>query len=293
MTLKEARLWIQQELVPAYAPEEASILAQQILTWALNLPFSQLITTSDNQLSDTDHRRIAQVIKEHLRDHKPLQYCFGTVPFLGTTLMVRPPVLIPRPETEWWVDLIIQALKRAPRAPHTLLDIGTGSGCIAISLALAFPKATIYAVDIEPEALRLAQENAALARCTNIIFVLSHLYDQLPQGITFNCILSNPPYISKTEYQQLDPQVALWEDPQALKADDDGYALLSSIIMQAPQWLTHDPHFAQVPQLAVEIGAQQAKRVHALMKAAGLRSQIFTDLAQKDRLVTGEVIYEL
>lgn len=292
MTLKEARFWIQQELALMYTPEEASILAQQILTWVLNLPLSQLITSQDTKLSDTDHRRIEQVLEEHLKDHKPLQYCFGTVPFLATTLRVRPPILIPRPETEWWVDLIIGTLQKAPRAPQSLLDIGTGSGCIAISLALAFPEATIYAVDCEPEALKLAKENAALAGCTNIIFVQSNLYEQLPQEVTFDCILSNPPYISETEYQQLDPQVGRWEDPQALKAADDGYALLNSIITQAPRWLTHDPQFAQVPQLAVEIGAQQATRVQAFMKAAGFHPQTFTDLAQKDRLVTGKIIYE-
>jgi release factor glutamine methyltransferase len=164
----------------------------------------------------------------------------------------------------------------------------TGSGCIAVALAQAFPKATVYAVDNNPEALKLTKENALLNNCTNIITVESDLFENL-NGLTFDCIVSNPPYVTEEEWETLDPVVKNWEDPHALVSYDYGLGIIKKIITEAAKRLNKDPEFAQreVPQLLLEIGETQGVAVADLMLAAGFVPTIHQDDAGKDRFVTG------
>lgn len=289
MNRNQARSKLTQELLYKYPQHEASVLAQHLLMWALSEPLATLLAHPDEPLTSEQVLLIEQVLKEHLLDHKPLQYCIGTIPFLSATIRVRPPILIPRPETEWWVDLIIQQLRNINK-PLTLLDMCTGSGCIAIALAQAFPHASVYAVDSEPKALELAQENAVLNKCPQITFIQSNLFEHVPKELRFDCIMSNPPYISESEYEELEPDVRLWEDPGALRTSEEGLFLIRHIIEQAPHWLTKEPLFIQshTPQLALEIGETQAHAVSSLFRTSGFKPQVYKDLAHKDRLVTGE-----
>ncbi len=234
-SLSEQEAWwmlqhITSKTRAALLHEPASLLPQQQL---------QMIDDWINKLSD---------------ESMPLSYLLGSVPFLDLNITVRPPILIPRPETEEWVADLIQKLQ--PHAPKivTILEIGTGSGCIALALAKAFPHAIITAADINPAALLLAQENADLNEIRNVRFVESNLFDalsidenkthgsQIPPGITtFDLIVSNPPYIDPIHKSTMMPQVLQWEDEHALFAQDDGLHLLKEIIRQAPKYLNHQP----------------------------------------------------
>jgi release factor glutamine methyltransferase len=193
------------------------------------------LTYNNYQLSDKENKILQTALTEIATLHKPLAYIIGWVPFLDCTLDVKPPILIPRPETEAWVNDLIVAINQTQQTMLRILDIGTGSGCIAIALAKAFPQAQVYALDISTEALALAEHNSKKNNVKNIAFIQSDLFSNLPSDFRCDLIVSNPPYIPPTAH--LEPSVKNWEDPQALFADNQGRAIITKIIDQAPQFL--------------------------------------------------------
>jgi release factor glutamine methyltransferase len=237
-----------------------------------------------------------QTLKEwmhNLVDKKePIQYLLGSVPFNGVTILVRPPILIPRPETEEWCVHLIEQLKPLAHHAFTILDLCCGSGCLAIAFAKALPKATIYALDINPAALELTRENANYNSAANVITLQSDLFQALPDGIQFDLIVSNPPYISPQEWETLDDSVKLWESEQALLAQDHGLAVIKNIVARAPEYLRSSTMFPRlnIPQLMVEIGYNQGKMVANIFKQAGY-SNITThkDAQGLDRTVSGSL----
>jgi release factor glutamine methyltransferase len=222
-------------------------------------------------------------------DREPLQYLIGTVPFLNTQILVAPPTLIPRIETEQWVGDLLEHLKFLPHKPLTILDLCTGSGCIAIALAKNLPQATVYAVDIMPAAIELTKKNIEHNQVKNVQVIQSDLWQQVPQ-VKFDIIVSNPPYVTEQEWQELEPCVTNWEDKTALVAVHDGLDIIQRIIEQAPSFLQTPSVITKhyLPQLMIEIGYKQGKKVVDLMKATGFNDvTILQDLAQKDRVVIG------
>ncbi len=290
MTIQETLAWLQTILSSKYDQQQAAILARQLLSWTLEVSEAFLIAHPDNPVTQEQQDKLFNAVQDHLNTHKPLQYILGTAPFLSSMIVVRPPTLIPRPETEYWCHFIITLLKKLNRPQLTLLDMCTGSGCVAVALAQAFPEATIYAVDNSPEALALTKENAAQNNCTNIITIQSDLFEALPDSM-FDCIVSNPPYVTQEEWETLEPVVKHWEDPHALVAYDYGLSIIKRIIAEAPRHLKRDPLFAErgVPQLLIEMGETQAENVVSSMKHAGFTPTVHTDLAGKERFVTGEL----
>jgi release factor glutamine methyltransferase len=228
-------------------------------------------------------------IYRQCHEHMPLQYLLGTVPFLDLELFVEPPILIPRPETEEWVARLCTTLQGLSNKKLRIIDIGTGTGCIALSLAHALPKSEVIALDINPQALELARKNATHNKITNVTFIQSDLFAQV-HG-TADLIVSNPPYISEDELSSLDASVVLWEDLQALQADDHGLGVIKKIIEQAPGYLS--PHKKElntkgIPQLMIEIGYRQGPGVLDLMQQAGyIKVTLDRDLAGHDRVVQG------
>ncbi len=285
MTIKETLSWLRDNLSQKYDTQESSQLARHLVQWVLDKPDSFLITHQDTQVSKESIDLLYKALEQHLTNNKPLQYIFGTAPFLSSMIMIRPPTLIPRPETESWTHTIINYLKKLNKPKLTLLDMCTGSGCIAVSLAQAFPEATVYAVDKSPEALELTKENAQHNNVTNIITIKSDLFENVPD-ILFDCIVSNPPYVTQKEWETLDPGVKDWEDQQALVAQDHGLSIIKRIISEAPNRLKRDPLYT-IPQLVIEIGETQGKTVADLMSYAGFKTQIHKDDAGKERFVTG------
>ena len=216
------------------------------------------------------------------QDHKPLAYILGWVPFLDLELHVVPPTLIPRPETEFWVAQLIENLQASGQKNLTILDIGTGSGCIALSLAQALPTAHIYAVDIAQSALDLATKNTALHNITNVTFLQSNVFEQVPAGVQFDLIVSNPPYIDPAAHLQ--PSVLEWEDHKALFAPDCGMEIVEKIITQAHRYLKKND--ALDWQMVMEIDVSQGHLVQKLATDCRFDSVVIKkDQFDRDRTV--------
>jgi len=227
-------------------------------------------------------------IKKIIQEHYPLQYFLGAVPFGDMELLVKPPTLIPRPETEEWVDALIKKLRPFKRERLTIMDMCTGSGCIALLLAQALPKSTIYAVDSKNEALVLAQENAQKNNITNIVFLKSDCFKNIDATIQIDLFVSNPPYVTSAEFETLDPNVKNWEDKEALVAENNGLAFYELFTNVLKNYLKKDSILnKKVPRIVMEIGHLQADSIKNLFIKQGYSNIIVTkDMHQKDRTIT-------
>ncbi len=289
MTCQDALRYTISSIKDLYPADQAASIARWIVSWVTGFSSTQLITRQHTTLSTRQIQLLYELLHEHVVEHKPLQYLFGHVPFLGLDILVRPPLLIPRPETEYWCSHLISQLLPI-KAPLVILDVCTGSGCIATALAHFLPHAKVYASDISPLACALASENA-LKNGSAVTVFQSDLFFSIPSDLRFDLIVSNPPYISRKEWHQLPESVKKWEDPKALWAPKQGLGLLDEIITQAP--LKLKPHSElikhHIPQLVVEIGYKQGKLVEEIFHKAGFTAvMVHQDLAGKDRFVMGE-----
>ena len=273
------------------------ILCNQYAWWILEaltgknrahlIEHTTVILTTDQQLT------LASWLKKLIDEQFPLQYLLGSVPFCGVEILVEPPVLIPRPETEEWTVQLIHKLQKIMYPKITILDLCTGSGCIAIALAKALPNATIFASDIEEHALRMAEKNRIHNKTSNVTIIKSDLFESIPKDLKFDLIVGNPPYIAPEEWQELEPSVKNWEDKRALVAPDHGLKIIATIIDHAPAFLKPNDELANVgiPQLVLEIGFRQAGRVKELFDHAGYcHIEIEKDLEGKDRIACARVV---
>jgi release factor glutamine methyltransferase len=279
------------ELASLYpTPDEQYNVALLLVQKVTGLERAQLIASPTLQLTREQKEQLVALIKQHRDEHKPLAYMLGSVPFGELEILIKPPILIPRPETEEWVMHLAQQLKKLNEKKLSILDMCTGSGAIALALAQALPHATVYAVDIQEQALALAQENARHNTIRNVIFVHSDLFAQLPSPVTFDLIVSNPPYISEQEYAHLEASVTQWEDRTALVAHDNGLAIIQALVQQARTRLTNNQALenARLGNLYCEIGYAQGNALQQLFKQYGYKNvHIITDLAGRDRVVYG------
>lgn len=279
---------IEQQLLTIY---DDATLCRQYAWWLLEALTkqnkAQLIIAEKIKLSAAQEEQLNQWLDELIKQHKPLQYILGSVPFNDLEILVEPPILIPRPETEEWCLNLIEQLKKLPKKKLSILDLCSGSGCIALSLAKAFPAAHVYALDISEAAIALGKKNAQHNSITNVTFIQSDLFTNLPHNTRFDIIVSNPPYIARKAWEQLDESVKDWEDERALVANDDGLALIKKIISQSRTYLRATPG---IPNLLIEIGYDQGPAVVELFKRDGfVQAQILKDLEGKDRVVQGRV----
>ncbi len=203
-------------LAEAYAPREANALARLVFEDVLGMTQTDLYADKISEISEDDVRRLDIMLARLLR-HEPVQYVLGTAAFCGRTFRVAPGVLIPRPETE---ELVAWVIEEQQGKPLRLLDGGTGSGCIAVCLALELPKALVEAWDISPEALAIAEDNAHRLGA-KVRFCHRSLLAPPPVGETFHCIVSNPPYIRECEKQTMETNVLDHEPHLALFVPDD------------------------------------------------------------------------
>ncbi len=251
---------------------------------------AQLIAQKEIALTEKQEQQLAQWVEQHSKNLKPLQYILGSVPFCDLDIIVKSPVLIPRPETEEWCYNLIEQLKKLPNKKIKILDLCTGSGCIALALAKALPEVQVTGTDISDDALALAKKNAKHNNILNVTFIKSDVYGRVPKESAFDLIVANPPYIAETEWEQLSPMVKKWEDRHALVANQEGLAIIRRIIDKAHTFLIPNGEFQKlgVPQLVIEIGYLQGDSVKYLMENAGFQNVTITkDLAGKDRIVSG------
>ena len=202
-------LW--HQLAPLYGDGEAKAIAQMVYEVRFGLSLSDIYLGKDTQLS-ADCQAELQEIAKRLADNEPVQYVLGVADFCGRQYHVEPGILIPRPETEHLCRLITKHVAIGS-ANRKVLDIGTGSGCIAITLALDIPNSQVTAWDISPIALRVAKGNAEqLGANVNVIEndMLQQTYQVAPQ---WDLIVSNPPYICDNEAEQMEAN-ALYNEPE-------------------------------------------------------------------------------
>ena len=220
--------------------ESPQLTAEVLLAHQLKLDRIDLYLNFDQPLSENEISGYRSLIKRRLR-HEPLQYITGVQEFWSLDFMVGPQVLVPRPETELLVELAIKRIntlsKPAKHSP-TILDLGTGCGTIAVSLAKEIQQAQIRATDISAGALKMARLNAEKhGVLEQIEFSQGDLWDPLNQGITFDVIVSNPPYIASEEYDDLPPEVRDYEPRQALDGLEGGMAYIERIINGGPPFM--------------------------------------------------------
>ncbi|WFM80783.1 peptide chain release factor N(5)-glutamine methyltransferase [Streptococcus pluranimalium] len=237
-------------------------------------------TTTDfvlNQAKEVtpDDQKLLKEIFDHLKAHKPVQHYLGYAYFKDLTLTVSQDVLIPRPETEELVDLI---LSKNPTKPLKVLDIGTGSGAIALALKNQRLDWQVTALDISKTALEIAKQNGHKLGLT-INWLESDVFSQV-SGM-FDIIVSNPPYISEDDKEEVGTNVLLHEPHGALFAPNDGFAIYQQIIEEAPNYLSENG------QIYFEIGYKQARKVKEMLEKTFPNSTIaiLKDLFGKDRMV--------
>ena len=286
---------IRQKLAAVYADDT---LCQQYAWWILQAicekTKTELIIQETVMLSPEQEQKIDYWMELLVEEKMPLQYVLGSVPFADLEILVEPPTLIPRPETEEWCLYIVEHLLTLDNKKITILDLATGSGCIALTLADCVPQATIVATDVADVALELAEKNIEHNKKRNVTLIKSDLFDAIPAHMHFDMIVSNPPYITATEFIQLDETVTRWEDHNALVACDNGLAIIKKIIAQAPLFIHTNDEMKQknIPQIVIEIGYAQGKAVESLMLIAGYNDVlVHKDLEGKDRFVTGRIDY--
>ncbi len=252
--------------------------AELLVGHALGLQRMQLYIQFERLLTEAELAQIRPLVRRRGQG-EPVQYVVGTTDFHGLRVKVDRRALIPRPETE---QLVEQAILRVKAPPARILDLGTGTGAIALALAKHFPEAAVTAVDASPHALALARENAeALAFAARVSLLESNWFSALPAGEAFDLILSNPPYLSADEVSRSAPEVKDFEPQAALVgAGPAGLGDLEQILHSAPRYL------APGGLLALETGPTQHPALAPIAREAGfMQVESAKDLAGFDRFI--------
>ncbi len=255
------------------------LTAELLLAHVLSTTRVKLFMDLDRPLTKEELTTYRGLIQRRL-SHEPTQYLVGHKEFYGRRFTVDARVLIPRSETELLVEAGLQVLPK--ETPARVLDVCTGSGCIAVSIAAERPSASVWASDVSPDALEVAKTNAeALGVSSRVTFFLGSLLDSVPADARFDLVVSNPPYIPTKELPGLDPEVR--KEPRlALDGGDDGLAVIRPLVAAAATRLNPGGW------LALEIAEDQGARVKAVLEGAGLTDvRIEKDLARHERLVLG------
>jgi release factor glutamine methyltransferase len=275
--------FIKNELNGLYPEREIHSLTDIIISHTLGIPKHEIHIKKEMMPDDTDKLRIVEIVGE-LRLGKPIQYIFGYADFFGLNLHVSPAVLIPRPETEELVKWIID--DQSGKSP-VILDIGTGSGCIAIALKKNLLQSRIYACDISDAALKIAEENAKSQKA-DIVFFHKDIFDdgpinhpKRPADNLYDIIVSNPPYIPFKEKPFINMNVSGFEPVNALFVPDEDplifYRFIASFGLN---------HLKKNGQIYFEIHESSGPGVKLLLECSGYSNvTIRKDINEKNRMV--------
>lgn len=245
------------------------------LTYLLDINKSSVILRSGEELDSDIGLKLDGILEKYNKGY-PLQYALGEWEFYGLNFKVDERALIPRFETEIILDFIIKSSYKKDK----ILDIGTGSGAIAISLGRNLPTSRIIGSDIEEKALSLARENKERLKASNVSFIKSDLFEEISEK--FDIIISNPPYINQTDYDKLDER--LYHEPKsALLAKEDGLYYYKRIIKDAKAYLN------QGGRLVFEIGYDQKQRICELLNESDFKNiTCMKDYNDFDRFIIAE-----
>jgi release factor glutamine methyltransferase len=263
--------------VPDAVPGEAEILVSAVT----GIPRSRLFLSMDDDIGDASVRLFPLIARRSACE--PLQYVLGAWDFFGREFLLSPDTLIPRPETEGLAEKAVAALRRSTAVRPLALDVGTGSGAIAVTLAAEVPAAGVVATDISAGALRVACRNAARHGVADrVLPIRCDLLSALKCGGRFAVVVSNPPYVAEGEWPLLPPEVRNHEPQGALLAGRDGLSALRLLVAGAAGLLSPGG------ELWCEIGASQGEAVSALPCGSLRPLGIFPDLAGRDRYIGWE-----
>lgn len=250
-----------------------------LLEEALNITSLDIMLQPDRQVSPEESKAFQSFLDRRLA-HEPISQILGRRDFWSLTFIVNRHCLTPRPDSE---TLIEQALKAIPDRdkPLKILDMGTGSGCLLLSLMSEYPKSRGVGLDLSEQALAVAAANAQrLGFAERCDFLISDWAEQLPSTATFDVILSNPPYISEEERYDLAPDVRDYEPDMALFADENGYLEYQKLAKIIPE------HLKEGGMAFLEIGHTQGRGVQEIFqKTDAIDIQLTQDLAGRDRCV--------
>ena len=271
--------YIRSRLQPYYTAEEVSALSRIVCCDLFGQAPTDYYLGKDIALSPKKEQELEDIL-QRLSRFEPLQYIEGRTLFLGRELWVAPGVLIPRPETEELVELM---LKEIP-ADARILDVGTGSGCIAISLAKELPDALVTAWDVSPEALSVARANARKLQADVRFVECDVLACQVDEVGLYDVIVSNPPYVTEAEKADMEPNVLQWEPSLALFVpDDDPLRFYRRIAVLGRDML------ADGGRLYFEINRAYGREMVEMLRAMGyVGVRVEKDLSQNDRFVIAE-----
>ena len=268
MKIKQMLEKVKSELASAGTTDSAE--AEWLVALTLKIRRSEVYSLGERELTSKEQKKIEANLEKR-KQHIPLAYIVGDAEFYGMKFIVNENVLIPRPETEEVVEFALKHINKTSK----VLDIGTGSGTIAIAIA-AQKNCQVTAVDISEEALKIAGQNAK-NNIKKVEFIQSNVFSAL-DGRRFNVIISNPPYISETEYQTLMPEVKMYEPKIALVAEDDGLKIYKQIISGAPK------HLEKNGVIVFEIGYNQGEKIKNLLEKDFKEIKIIKDLQGNDRI---------
>lgn len=265
--------------------ESPDLDAKILLLHASGLTETDLVARPETRLPRRAVRRFLRLV-ERRRRGVPLAHLTGVREFWSLPVGVGPGVLIPRPETELVVEAVLELTQETKAAGEIIVDLGTGSGAIALAVAGERPAAKLIAVDASRRALRTARRNARRLGCANIEFLRGDLFAPLAKrGLRGRCavIASNPPYLSAADWDEAEPGVRDHEPKRALLAGPTGLELVERIVAEAPAFLKPGG------RLVLEIGAGQSERVLKLFASGWESVDCRPDLAGIPRVVIGRL----
>ncbi len=264
--------------------EDAIREAEMIISRLLGI--DRVTLYRDNpQIPEKCISKIDELLRRRAK-REPLQYILGYTEFCGLKIKVGKGVLIPRPETELLVEKAIKIISNfeSQITNSNLLDLCTGSGCIALALAREFPDAQVYGTDISEIAIRYAKENAKLNKIKNVAFIKGSLFKPVKKSLnTFDLIVSNPPYIKKNDIKNLQIEIKDWEPVKALDGGEDGLDYYRAIIPEAKNYLK------ECGCLMFELGVSQANGIRKMAEDAGFMDiSITKDYAGIERILVAK-----
>lgn len=267
-----------------HGSESPRLDAEILLAHSRKCKRIELYTRFDEVLTEEQRGTMRELVQRRAKA-EPVAYLVGHREFYGLPFRVTADVLIPRPDTETLVMELL-SLAKSVESPR-ILDVGTGSGCIAVAIAANLKSAQLTAIDLSQAALNIAKENAEANKVSDqITFLEGDGYTPLPGEAQFDFIVSNPPYVAEGELDQLQPDVRLHEPKLALVSGSDGLDLARKLIQEAPQ------HLVKGGGLLLEISPEQAETVQDLMQADGRYGnvRILKDLSGLPRVAAAQLV---
>lgn len=262
--------------------DEARLHAELLLAHVLQCTRLQLYMNFDRPLTADELSAYRSLFKRRLT-HEPLQYIIGETEFMGLPISINLEVLIPRPETEQLVEHAISIIRAVEKESVDVLDIGTGSGNIAIAIAKLAPKTLVTSLEVSTAALNLAQQNVERNAIKNVSLVKGDVFEEFLPAQVFDVIVSNPPYISLIELDSLEPEVQDFEPRLATTDGADGYRFIRRICDVAFHKLREGG------SLLMEIAYNQSDQTIAIAESAGLAEvRVLADFSGNPRILVAE-----